>query len=330
MSLMTTQPLWLGLTGILFLVCVSVGADAQTVTGSGTSGTVPVFTASSTIGNSPIAVSGTNVGIGTTSAQGGLDVSPGFGASSWIYLRGNLNGQAPNPSTTVNYGLMYGWNASGGLGDTELLYGTGLGTAPRLDFGRWSGAAKTIDMTLSGGNLGIGTTAPAYSLDVSGKIRSTSGVVYPDSTQQTTAWTGVLCGGDYAEAMDVVGGKAKYEPGDVLVLSSEDTSDVEKSSKVYSTMVAGIYATKPGVVGRRESLAKSSDDIPMAMIGVVPTKVSAENGPIHKGDLLVTSSLPGYAMKGTDHNRLVGAVIGKAMGSLDSGRGVIEVLVTLQ
>jgi hypothetical protein len=95
-------------------------------------------------------------------------------------------------------------------------------------------------------------------------------------------------------------------------------------------MVAGIFATKPGVVGRRESLVKDSAEIPMAMVGIVPTKVTAENGPIHRGDLLVTSSMGGYAMKGTDRTRLVGAVIGKAMGSLDSGDGVIEVLVTLQ
>jgi hypothetical protein len=62
----------------------------------------------------------------------------------------------------------------------------------------------------------------------------------------------------------------------------------------------------------------------------VPTKVTTENGPIRRGDLLVSSTTPGYAMKGTDRNRMLGAVIGKAMGSLDSGTGVIEVLVTLQ
>ena len=62
----------------------------------------------------------------------------------------------------------------------------------------------------------------------------------------------------------------------------------------------------------------------------MPTKVSAENGPIRRGDLLVTSSTPGYAMKGTDHSRMLGAVIGKAMGSLNSGTGVVEVLVSLQ
>lgn len=95
-------------------------------------------------------------------------------------------------------------------------------------------------------------------------------------------------------------------------------------------MVAGIFATKPGVIGRRQNQVCDSDEVPMAMIGVVPTKVTAENGPIRKGDLLVTSAQPGYAMKGTDRGRMLGAVIGKAMGSLDSGNGVIEVLVTLQ
>ena len=68
----------------------------------------------------------------------------------------------------------------------------------------------------------------------------------------------------------------------------------------------------------------------MAMVGVVPTKVSAENGPIKRGDLLVTSSASGYAMKGTDRSRMLGAVIGKALGHLDSGTGKIEVVVTLQ
>ena len=68
----------------------------------------------------------------------------------------------------------------------------------------------------------------------------------------------------------------------------------------------------------------------MAMMGIVPTKVSAENGPIETGDLLVASSTMGYAMKGTDRSRLTGAVVGKALASLDSGTGVIEVLVTLQ
>jgi hypothetical protein len=132
--------------------------------------------------------------------------------------------------------------------------------------------------------------------------------------------------------VDVAGDRTKYEPGDVLVIGADSGSDVAKSSEPYSTLVVGVYSTKPGVVGRRQTTDQktSKTEVPMAMVGIVPTKVSAENGPIKRGDLLVTSSTSGYAMKGTDRSLLTGAVIGKALGSLDSGTGVIEVVVTLQ
>ena len=74
----------------------------------------------------------------------------------------------------------------------------------------------------------------------------------------------------------------------------------------------------------------ASAEVPMAMVGIVPTKVSAENGSIRPGDLLVTASTIGYAMKGTDRSRLTGAIIAKALGTLNSGTGVIEAVVTLQ
>ena len=48
------------------------------------------------------------------------------------------------------------------------------------------------------------------------------------------------------------------------------------------------------------------------------------------GDLLVTSSTPGYAMKGTDRNLMLGAIVGKALESLHSGTGIIRILVTSQ
>ena len=95
-------------------------------------------------------------------------------------------------------------------------------------------------------------------------------------------------------------------------------------------MVTGVYSTKPGTVGRRQLTPKSEDEVPMAMIGIVPVKVTTENGSIHPGDLLVTSSKPGYAMKGTDRSRMFGAVIGKAVGILSQEIGVIEMVVALQ
>jgi hypothetical protein len=44
----------------------------------------------------------------------------------------------------------------------------------------------------------------------------------------------------------------------------------------------------------------------------------------------VASSTPGHALKGTDRNRMLGAVVGKALEPLSEGVGVIQVLVTLQ
>ena len=58
--------------------------------------------------------------------------------------------------------------------------------------------------------------------------------------------------------------------------------------------------------------------------------MSTENGSIVAGDLLVASSTPGHAMKGTDRNQMLGAVVGKALEPLAEGKGVIQVLVTLQ
>ena len=44
-----------------------------------------------------------------------------------------------------------------------------------------------------------------------------------------------------------------------------------------------------------------------AVVGIVPCKVTAENGSIKRGDLLVTSTVPGHAMKGTDPSRMLGS-----------------------
>ena len=205
----------------------------------------------------------------------------------------------------------------------------------KMTLGTTYGYSSPVDaLTIFDGNVGIGTTSPGAKLEVDGNVKLTAGsgasITFQDGTVQSTAYTGVICGGDYAESVDVSGSRTNYGPGDVLVLDTENPGKILKSVEAYSTSVSGIYSTKPGTVGRRQTTAKNADEVPMAMMGIVPAKVSAENGPVKVGDLLVSSSTPGYAMKGTDHNRMLGAVIGKAMGKLDSGTGVIEVLVTLQ
>ena len=68
-------------------------------------------------------------------------------------------------------------------------------------------------------------------------------------------------------------------------------------------------------------------EIPVAIVGIVPCKVTNENGPIHRGDLLVTSSTPGHAMRGSESSMRTGTVIGKALQNFSGTKGKIEVLV---
>jgi hypothetical protein len=199
-----------------------------------------------------------------------------------------------------------------------------------------SGATNNYAAAFTGGNVGIGTTTPGAALEVNGGVKLTSGsgasITFQDGTTQSTAFIPANCGADFAESVGVGSDRAQYEPGDLMVIDPDKPGSFLKSNQPYSTLVAGVYSTKPGFVGRLHPAGDpaSAGEVPMAMVGRVPTKVSAENGPIKVGDLLVTSSTPGYAMKGTDHDRMLGAVIGKALGPLDSGTGIIEVLVTLQ
>lgn len=190
-----------------------------------------------------------------------------------------------------------------------------------------SGSAGFLQMS------GTGTGLTVHHIGVSGNIavfqNSGSNVARIDKTGKGFFNGGTQAGGaDIAEAFDVEGSVNNYEPGDVLIISLNKDRTVELSYDPYSKLVAGVYATKPGVLLSERNIDEDhSDMIPMGVVGVIPTKVTNQNGPIRRGDLLVTSGIPGHAMKGTDNGRLLGAVIGKALQDFDGTRGIIKVLV---
>jgi hypothetical protein len=136
-------------------------------------------------------------------------------------------------------------------------------------------------------------------------------------------------GADFAEQMAVEGEEAEYEPGDVLVISGSADQVVELSAESFATAVIGVYSTEPAVLAGAPDTDDPLEGIPVAITGIVPCKVSAENGAIHRGDLLVTASTPGHAMRAGD-DPPQGTVLGKALGELTEGTGVVHIVVTLQ
>jgi len=126
--------------------------------------------------------------------------------------------------------------------------------------------------------------------------------------------------------------------GEVVSLSSEKEGKLRRSQRAYEREVAGVVSTNPGMLlGDTVETPKDQelievDGVKLALAGRVPVKVTAENGLIKVGDLLVTSSKPGYAMKGNIEKikEMPGVVLGKAMESLKENEGTIMVLVNLQ
>lgn len=134
---------------------------------------------------------------------------------------------------------------------------------------------------------------------------------------------------DYAEGFDVTD-TVPYIPGTVLCIDPRAKGKLTRSADAYDTRVAGIVAGAEGL-GSGVRLGAGDFDVDVALAGRVYCNVTAADAAIECGDLLTTSSVPGYAMKAADPERSRGAVLGKAMEPLEKGKsGRILVLVTLQ
>ncbi|MBN2541449.1 hypothetical protein JXI42_01130 [bacterium] len=189
------------------------------------------------------------------------------------------------------------------------------------------GTGDLIGITTDG-KVGIGTTSPMDKLDVRGTIRT-------EALKTETLRTDVLVilgGSDLSEQFEV---KAEQtpQPGMLVSIGESNPGMLVISDVAYDKKVAGIISgagdINTGMLMSQEG-SLADGQYPIALSGRVYCWADASENPISPGDLLTTSSEPGYAMKVTDHSRATGAIIGKAMSALESGTGLILVLVNLQ
>ncbi|MFH1747889.1 MAG: hypothetical protein ABIG44_12715 [Planctomycetota bacterium] len=236
-------------------------------------------------------------------------------ATSASGVRGFVNSTSPGSASTGVRGHNNSTTLNGyGVHGSHAGYGTGV-------FGESVGGIGVYAKSTSNWALYAetsGTTAARFVGNVE--------IVSPSSGQILIEFGEGL---DYAEGFDV-SDETRIGPGTVLVIDAENAGKLAMSSTPYDHKVAGIVAGANGL-GSAVRLGAGQFDFDVALAGRVYCNVDAAYGAIRPGDLLTTSPTPGHAMRVTDHGKAQGAILGKAMQSLEHGeKGQILVLVTLQ
>ena len=286
-----------------------------------------VYEELTTTGNTYLATDSGNVGIGTVNPQLDLDINGRNDATvaTLIIRRGSRNS-------------FLALQGPGGSPYTSKIYVTEFST------GAWLTAISISNQTGGGttfGDVGIGTTYPTAKLHVNGNIKAVLGDIDGASPANMRYNSGTNeIGYDVAEIFATT---EEVEPGDLLVIDEREVLKLRKSIAPYEKGIVGIASGSPAILfeGRELNIAPAPGGFtkgtrpPVALAGRIKCKVSLENGPIEKGDLLTSSSTPGYAMKATDRDKSFGAIVGKALESFDGGHdayetGEILILITLQ
>ena len=318
-------------------------------------------TYSSTGPNQFLILASGGVGIDTIAApQQDLSIRGGLNIDQANYNNGFINNGQTN-----GYGLTFGSSSGEGIASKRTSGGNQYGLDFYTSFADRLSIDNSGNATLEGGQLFLtsgSTTSAGYGLGywtglpatpygingpfLYGYVGGALGAVGPETVclswdYSGDVWVSNNCsvasltirgGADLAEPFPMSAAQSEMPAGSVVVIDDQHPGQLKLSDQPYDTRVAGIVSgangIHPGIQMQQQGLLEGGKNV--ALTGRVYVRANASNGPIRPGDFLTTSATPGYAMKVTDHDRAQGAILGKAMTSLNQGTGMVLVLVTLQ
>ena len=139
------------------------------------------------------------------------------------------------------------------------------------------------------------------------------------NTVYSRIFNGIATEAYYADLAENYVADESYEFGTVVVFGGSE--EITVTDRKGDRRVAGVVSHNPAHLMNTQ--LEGDTVVPLALQGRVPVKVI---GSVQKGDILVTSAIPGFAI--VDNNPGVGTVIGKAVGEKPDGdRGWVEVVV---
>ena len=189
----------------------------------------------------------------------------------------------------------------------------------------WGG---TADLTVEG-RIGAGDQSP-----IPRTAGWTGGIHTWDIEVEGTGWSRYGWQSGPRDMAENFASNGALEPGEVVSFDP-DGDTVVRAATANDSLVCGVVSTAPGVLLNSDPDAPDREGrVPVALCGRVPCRVVAENGPIRRGDLLTSSSVPGHAMRAdpilVDGEPVYrsGTIVGKALATHSAGQGVIDIFVS--
>lgn len=238
-----------------------------------------------------------NTTVSTGAGTGVLQTSGGASIGGNIWASGSINGQTINTTgaaifssvqsngaatvgTTLNVSgvstlASFNANTTGTVGSTLVVGGTATVNALAVNNASTLSTVTVTGASTLNGTVTLNNILPSANANANiGSTGSQFNTIFAKATQA-----------QYADLAEKYLADAEYTPGTVVIFGGP--AEITTTTFFADTRVAGAISTEPAYV-----MNSASTGLEVALRGKIPVKII---GAVAKGDLLVTSDVPGVA-----------------------------------